>query len=332
MTIPTPAYPPPFTITRASHVVWAVKDLGASRAFYVDALGFLVSDETKDALYLRGIEEAAHHGVVLKRTAGAPACERVGLRVYTDDDLDRAKRYFDDAGLPAAWVDVPHQGKTLHVTDVSGALIEFCATMDAMPRNVVQFRNQRAACPQRIDHFQLHVTDVQRQCDFYAALGFRLAEYVAIDGTDDLVFVFMQRKGNPHDIVFAGGPGPRLHHVAFSIPDAHHLIHACDMAGAYGFGENLEFGPGRHGPGHALFVYFRDPDGHRIELFNTHYQTMDSCDAPVRWEASNLRNRPWGLPARRSWHEEASRFAGVEVAPPAKPGNPMTLERYLAGN
>ena len=48
MTIPTPAYPPPFTITRASHVVWAVKDLGASRAFYVDALGFLVSDQRDD--------------------------------------------------------------------------------------------------------------------------------------------------------------------------------------------------------------------------------------------------------------------------------------------
>ena len=39
-----------------------------------------------------------------------------------------------------------------------------------------------------------------------------------------------------------------------------------------GFAENIEYGPGRHGPGHALFVYMRDPDGHRIELFNTHYQ------------------------------------------------------------
>jgi catechol 2,3-dioxygenase-like lactoylglutathione lyase family enzyme len=30
-------------------------------------------------------------------------------------------------------------------------------------------------------------------------------------------------------------------------------------------------GPGRHGPGHAQFVYMRDPDGHRVELFTTHF-------------------------------------------------------------
>ena len=53
-----------------------------------------------------------------------------------------------------------------------------------------------------------------------------------------------------------------------------------------GFAENIEFGPGRHGPGHALFVYMRDPDGHRIELFNTHYQCIDIEDEPVRWDAS----------------------------------------------
>ena len=330
MAIPTPAYPPPFNTTRASHIVWSVADLGASRAFYVDALGFLISDETSDALYLRGLEEAAHHSLVLRRAGDASKCERVGLRVYTEEDLDKAKAYFEKAGLPATWVEVPHQGRTLHVTDAAGAPLELCASMNAMPRNVVKFKNHHAACPQRIDHFQLIVPDVQAECDFYAALGFKLSEYVAMDGTDDLLFVFMQRKGNPHDIVFANGPGPRLHHAAFSVPEAYHVIHACDVAGSHGFGDNLEHGPGRHGPGHALFVYFRDPDGHRIELFNTHYQTMDIDDKPVRWDASYMRNRPWGLPPRRKWHEEASLFSGVPLRQPAKPGNPMTLERFLA--
>ena len=52
MTIPRAVYPAPFNITRASHVVLTVKDLGASRAFYVDALGFAVSDEDANTLYL----------------------------------------------------------------------------------------------------------------------------------------------------------------------------------------------------------------------------------------------------------------------------------------
>src|SRR5215468_3501181 len=67
MSIPKPVYDPPFNITRASHSVLMVKDLAVSRNFYVDLLGFIVSDEDRDALYLRGVAEACHHSLVLKR-------------------------------------------------------------------------------------------------------------------------------------------------------------------------------------------------------------------------------------------------------------------------
>ena len=55
MPIPKPNYSPPFNITRASHAVLQVKDLAKSRAFYVDLIGFIVSAEDNDALYLRGV-------------------------------------------------------------------------------------------------------------------------------------------------------------------------------------------------------------------------------------------------------------------------------------
>ena len=330
MSIPRAVYPAPFNMTRASHVVVTVKDLGASRAFYVDALGFVVSDEDANTLYLRGLEEVCHHSLVLKRTTEAPVCERVGMRVYTEDDLEKAKAHFEGAGLPAKWVEVSHQGKTLHLSDAVGTPLEICATMPTKPRMIVKFQHFKGAYPLRLDHFQIFSPDVQRACEFYAAMGFRLSEYVAVDGTDDLVFAFLQRKGNPHDIVFANGPGPRLHHFAFSIPDSHQLIHACDVAGSFGYGAKLEAGPGRHGPGHALFAYFRDPDGHRLELFTTHYQMMDIEIEPVRWDVSYLRNRPWGLPPRKKWYVEASRFLGIEPRNPARPTNPATLESILA--
>jgi catechol 2,3-dioxygenase len=326
VSLPQSAYPAPFNTTRASHVTLGVQDLAASRAFYVDALGFVVSDEDKDTLYLRGLEEACHHSLVLQRTSGSAAARRVGMRVYTEDDLDKAKFYFEQAGLPTRWVEAPHQGRTLHVGDAVGTPLEFCASMEVKPRMIVQFAQFRGPCPLRLDHFQLLVPDVPKACEFYCGLGFRLSEYIAVDDTDDLVFVFLQRKGNPHDIVFANGAGPRLHHAAFSVPEAYHLIHACDVAGNLGLSECLEYGPGRHGPGHALFVYFRDPDGHRIELFNTHYQMIDRELEPVRWNLSSMRNRPWGLPPRRKWYEEASRFDGVTPIEPVRKANPATLE------
>jgi catechol 2,3-dioxygenase len=330
MSIPKTAYPPPFNVTRASHVVLTVKDLAASRAFYVDLLGFIVSAEDRNTLYLRGVTEASHHSIVLKRSPGAPVCERVGLRVYTEDDLEKAKTHFERAGLSARWAEVPHQGRALHVTDAIGAPLEFCASMETKPRLVTAFSAHRGAVPQRIDHFQLLTPEVERGCEFYTGMGFRLSEYVAPDGSDKLLFVFLQRKGNPHDMVLADGAGPRLHHAAFSIPETFQLLYACDLAAELGYAENVEYGPGRHGPGHALFVYFRDPDGHRIELFNTHYQMMDIENEPVRWDVSELAKRRWQLPARAQWFNEASRFAGVEVVAPARAGSPRTLEKYVA--
>jgi catechol 2,3-dioxygenase len=328
MPIPRPNYNPPFNVTRASHAVLHVKDLGKSRAFYVDLIGFIVSDEDKDTLYLRGVAEACHHSLVLKRAAAAEA-ERVGMRCFTEEDLEKAKFYFEKQSLPAQWVERPYQGRALHVADPLGVPLEFCATMTTKPRLVVSFEQHHGAVPQRIDHFQLLVPDVQRQLEFYMGLGFRLSEYIAPDGSDEPLFVFLQRKGNPHDIVFAPGAGPRLHHAAFSIPESYLFFHVCDLAFNMGFAENIEFGPGRHGPGHALFVYMRDPDGHRIELFNTHYQCIDIEDEPVRWDASFAGQRRWQLPARAQWFSQASRFAGVEPREPASRGNPMTLERYV---
>jgi catechol 2,3-dioxygenase len=77
-------------------------------------------------------------------------------------------------------------------------------------------------------------------------MGFRLSEYISPDGTEELLFVFLQRKGNPHDIVFAPGTGPRLHHAAFSLPESYQFFYVCDLAHDMGFAANVEYGPGRH--------------------------------------------------------------------------------------
>ena len=110
MSIPKPVYNPPFNITRASHSVLTVKDLAVSRNFYVDLLGFIVSDEDKDTLFLRGVAEACHHSLVIKQTRGEAEAERVGMRVFSEEDLDKAKVFFDKSGLPAKWVEVAASG------------------------------------------------------------------------------------------------------------------------------------------------------------------------------------------------------------------------------
>lgn len=327
MAIPNPVFRPAFDITRASHVVLRVRDLGASRAFYADTLGFVVSDAAPGRLWLRGLEEGCHHSLVLEQ-ADAPACACVGMRVQTEDDLDPLLAYFRTAGLPAREVQVEQQGRTIQAADVTGTPLEFCATMPTRPRMILASSAFRGACPQRLDHVQIGTPRVQQALDFYMAMGFRLSEYIVADGTDNPAIVFLQRKGNPHDIVFAHGPGPRLHHAAFMVPESQHLLFACDQLAENGFGRSVEFGPGRHfGPGYARFVYIRDPDGHRIELFTTHYQTIDCEDEPVRWDFSQLAAVGWGAPPPASWFSEASAFAGVDVA--ASAGGPSLADMLV---
>jgi 3,4-dihydroxyphenylacetate 2,3-dioxygenase len=329
MDLPHTNFDVQFNVTRCSHVILSVRDLDVSRLFYTEVAGLIVTAQEDDTLYLRGIEEACHHSLVLKRSSGKPQCARVGMRVFRDHDLARLKSYFEANGCATQWVEVPHQGRTLHAIDPVGTPLEFCATMDVVPRMILQFHLHRGGCAQRIDHYQILVPEVGKAAEFYMGAGFRLSEYIG-PANGEFAGVFLQRKGNPHDIVFFKGSGPRLHHVAYMTPESASILKACDVAGTLGFGNSVERGPGRHGPGHAMYVYLRDPDGHRIELFNTHYQVMDSEIEPVRWDpADATRMTPWGLPAQKKWFTEATTFEGVPVRDPAKMPEPMSLERFL---
>ena len=308
MQLPTPVYKPPFNITRASHVVLRVSDLEASRAFYCDTLGMVVSDEDANTLWLRGLEEACHHSLVLKR--GKPAAERVGLRVLTEEDLDLLEAHFAAAGFPTRWVEVAHQGRTFQTTDPAGTPLEFCATMDTRPRLFADVSQYHGACALRLDHFQIVTPNVQACLDFYNGMGFRLSEYVVADG--NLEMIFLQRKGNPHDIVFANREGPRLHHLALQVPETNYLMHVCDLLVGQDREDQIEFGPARHfSPGLARFLYLRDPDGHRVELFPSHYHTIDIEDEPLKWEVPQFKIGGWIAPPDRWWndHTDFAEFA-----------------------
>jgi catechol 2,3-dioxygenase len=329
MDLPRTNYDPAFNITRMSHAVLTVKDLQTSRLFYTEVIGLVVTEETKDALYLRGVEEACHHSLVLRRSDEAPRCLHIGMRVFREQDLEGIEQHFGERGCSAVRAATAHQGPTLQASDISGVPLEFCAHMSVVPRALTKFHLHRGGAASRIDHCQILVPDVRKAAEFYMQCGFRLSEYIA-SASGDLLGVFLQRKGNPHDIVFFTESGPRLHHVAFTSPETYNILHACDVAGTLGFGTGVERGPGRHGPGHALYVYFRDPDGHRVELFNTHYQAIDLEVPPVRWDpAEPGALTPWGLPAQKKWFTQATVFAGVAQSSPARAPDPMTLERFL---
>lgn len=309
MPAPTHIFTPPFNIVRSSHVVLDVTDLGRSRAFYEDTIGLHVEDTDRDAVYLRAVEERQHHSLVLRR-ADEPSCRRLGFRVGTQDDLDKAAQHFRELGLPADFVEQPYQGRTLQVSDPEGLPLEFVASMERREILLQKYEHYRGVRPQRFDHVNIFAPDVQASLDFYAGLGFRLTEYAEEDGPNGRIAAgWMHRKGNVHDIAFTNGRGPRLHHFCYWTPTALDIIHLCDVMATTGHLANMERGPGRHGISNAFFLYVRDPDGHRLELYTCDYQTMDPDHEPIRWSLRDPRRQTlWGAPAPKSWFEEGSRF------------------------
>ena len=328
MSIPQTNFSPPFNITRASHIALTVRDLAVSRSFYTEVIGLVVTHESNDEIYLRGVEETCHHSLILRKSAGRPLCEVIGYRVFQDADLDRAKQHFDSAGVESKWVERPFQGRTLRLRDATGMPIEFCATMPTLPRLHDKPHLQRGAAALRYDHVQCLAPDVAAAGRFYTDLGFRISDYfVDKPEDDDPLGLFMFRKNNPHDIVFLTRPGPQMHHFGYVVGEVGQLFRALDTAGAIGFEHNLERGPGRHGQGHVFYVYFRDPDGHRVEILPPPIQIIDFDDKPTRWHSGN--RFTWDLPPPKTWLHEATPFRDTPLAEPKVAPKLFSLEDYL---
>lgn len=326
---PKTNYEPPFNITRASHLVFTARDLALSKKFYAEVLGLVVSDETDDTVWMHGVEERCHHSLTLKKTKGEPVCERVGFRVFSDNDLTKAKAHFDKVGVESHFVEMPYQGRTLHVSDTAGTPLELVATQQTHDRTQTKTHTHKGASALRMDHYQVLVPDVGLAAQFYLDLGFRISDY-AVVGEDKVVAIFMYRKDNPHDMVFLQRSGPRFHHFGYMVQEMHHVVRALDVAGNLGFGASLEHGPGRHGGGHSYYVYLRDPDGHRVELLLPATQIIDIDDEPMRHQVKpGINMNLWGLPPPRTWFEETTPLMGAKVTSPAVQGEPFSLEKYL---
>ncbi|NCF49522.1 MAG: 3,4-dihydroxyphenylacetate 2,3-dioxygenase [Bacteroidetes bacterium] len=323
----------PFNVTRLSHVVLTSRDLEATRYFYETGLGLEVTEHSRDHLCLRAIEECSHHSLMFEKvdTEGDGAARAIGYRMYCDDDLRRAFDWFSARGTPAEFVDRPFQGTTLRVVDAVGVPVEFCATMDQSENRMRHFHSHAGGRLVFLDHVQIVTHDVQSAYNWYSEIGFRLTEYTATDGSDELWGVWLKRKNNTQDVVFSNGAGPRLHHFAFHTPEIANVIHGADVMASLGLAGTMDRPPARHGIGNAFFAYYRDPDGHRVETFTSHYNVIDVDHQPTRWDLSDTRrSQIWGFPAPKKWFYEATDFEGIRVSPPVLDAPPVTLEDFLA--
>ncbi len=319
-------------VLRAGHVEFCVTDLGRARHFYVDLLGFVETARDTGALYLRGLEEREHHSLVL-RLADAPGVTHLAFRVAEEDDLDRLSRRFRELGLPQRWIEPGEeagQGRALRAQDPAGLPLEFYHAMAPVERLLQRFDLYRGPHIMRLDHFNCQVPAVRPAFDFYAEeFGFRPTEYTETNDPEPRLWaIWVHRKGGVHDLALMNGRGPRIHHAGFWLPDAMAVLRACDILAGADQQAAIERGPGRHGISNALFLYLRDPDGNRIELYANDYLTVDPDFAPIRWSIDDPKRQTfWGHAAPPSWFEEASPVASILDGRPLPTTEPQLQDR-----
>lgn len=313
--IPTPKAEAP-DVLRVAYMELQVTDLAASREFYVDVLGLHVSHEDDHEIYLRSSEEFIHHNLLLKKGPVA-AVSAFSYRVRSPEDVDKAEAFYKELGCRTERRKdgfVRGIGDSLRVQDPLGFPYEFFYEVDHMERLAWRYDLHVPGALVRLDHFNQVTPDVPRAARYMQDLGFRVTEEIS-DG-ETVYAAWMRRKPTVHDTAMTGGNGPRMHHVAFATHEKHNILAICDRLGALRRSDAIERGPGRHGVSNAFYLYLRDPDGHRVEIYTQDYWTGDPDNPVISWDVhDNQRRDWWGTPVVPSWYTDASLVLDLDGNP-----------------
>ncbi len=121
----------------------------------------------------------------------------------------------------------------------------------------------------KIGHVVLMVTDLQRSVDFYCqVLGFKVSDVYP----DDMMpggMVFLRCNTDHHGVALVGAaPGSsesiEMHHLAFEVATLDEMLRVRQHLREHDAPIDFE---GRRRAGRQIAVEFRDPDGHRLEIY-----------------------------------------------------------------
>jgi catechol-2,3-dioxygenase len=267
--------------------------------YYTGVLGLKLIEQTATTSYLRvGLD---HHAIALYK-GDNPGLRHIAFQIDPKYSAADAVKDLSDAGISAhvETDSVPGISELVTFSDFDGMRVELYANVSFASR----IEKLTAIAPLKLGHVARGVVDVKGICGYYENhLGFRVSDWM-----EDF-FVFMRCGPEHHTINFIRAPAPYLHHVAFQVSDWAHIQRSCDI-----LAENnipLIWGPVRHGIGHNVSIYHRDPDGGRVELFCEMDMMLDERlgyfeprpwheDIPQRpkvWKTDTMRARNiWGIP------------------------------------
>ena len=261
-------------VKRFSHATFETPDLERQIAYFTEIAGLALAERHNGQAYL-----ATKHGdLAVKLQRGEHArCTRLAFQVAPDTEFGDIRKGIEAEDLRCQPQNdsAPGIPQMLLFEDPKGTVCEVFAAQTPIggPEPVAGIG------PIKLGHLAFVVAEPKRFADFYSrVLGFRVSDWI-----QDW-FVFMRCGPDHHTINFVHGKRTQMHHVAFELKDWPQVQSACDFLGM----KKIPFiwGPGRHGPGHNIYTYHRNPDDQIIEMFTELDKMLDE-------KLGYFEPRPW---------------------------------------
>jgi catechol-2,3-dioxygenase len=265
--------PAPVRPTRIGFYEVHTDDVARLVDYYEDSLGLVTVERADDAAYLT--TSADHHCVVVRR--GTPD-GRAGLGFEIVDTLQDTAHRLREAGIEVQQRSDPAPGIAADlVIAETDTLTPLSLFEHQAPSAVPAALSGR---PTKLGHVASYVSDLPASQAFYLeVMGFRFSDMIGD------FFTFLRCNADHHAInLMQSQKKSGLFHVAFEMRDMLHLKDQLDLLSTRGHA--LIWGPGRHGVGHNIFTYHRDPDGNIVELFT-------EIDLIFDEESEHFEPRPW---------------------------------------
>jgi catechol 2,3-dioxygenase-like lactoylglutathione lyase family enzyme len=261
-------------VKRIGHATFETPDLERQIDYYTQVAGLVLAERLNGRAFLA--TRLGDLAVVLEKGDSA-RCTRLSFQVAPETEVADMRRGLEVEGVRGEARNDPTPGipKAIAFEDPKGTVIELFATAAPIAKN----QPVGGVGPLKLGHLAFCVPEPKVFVEFYGrVLGFRLSDWI-----EDW-FVFMRCGPDHHTVNFVRAKTARMHHIAFELKDWAQVQNACDFLGSKDI--PLIWGPGRHGPGHNIYTYHRNPDDQIVELFTELDKMLDET-------LGHFDPRPW---------------------------------------
>ncbi len=282
-------------VKRISHATFETPDIDRQIAYFTQIAGLVLAERVNGRAYLA--TKVGDLAVQLEKGTAA-RCAKIAFQTAPETSIEDIRRGIEKENVRCEVRNDPTPGipRMVSFEDPKGTVMEVFAGQTPISQN----QAVPGVGPLKLGHLAFCVPEPKAFVEFYTrVLGFRLSDWI-----QDW-FAFLRCGPDHHTINFVRGKRTHMHNIAFELKDWAQVQAACDFLGSKNI--NLIWGPGRHGPGHNIYTYHRNPDDQIIEFFTELDKMLDENlgyfdprpwhrDHPQKPKVWDMTRDIWGTP------------------------------------